>query len=252
MSNDIAYLHREPSMTCALILAAGRGNRFGSEMPKQYLEIDGVAILRHTLERFLGSAGIDLVRVVIHPDDQVLYDMAVDGIEDKRLLEPVFGGPSRAATTQNGLESLASRTPGKVLIHDAARPFVSDDIIQRVVSALDRVDGAFAGLPLVDALWRVSDGAARGSVARDGLWRAQTPQGFWFDAILDAHRSKVSDATDDVAIARDAGLQVRAIVGSEDNFKITVASDLARAQAMINAAPAQFTATAEHAKSKRR
>lgn len=254
MSSEISklsYLHAETGVTCALILAAGRGNRFGSELPKQYLEIDGVAILRHTLERFLSAQSIDLVRVVIHPDDQSLYEMAVDGIIDIRLLEPVYGGPSRAATTQNGLESLASKTPGKVLIHDAARPFVSEDIIQNVVSALNNVDGAFVGLPLVDALWRVSDGTADASVARDGLWRAQTPQGFWFDAILDAHRSKVSEATDDVAIARAAGLHVRAIVGSEDNFKITVASDLARANAMMATVERPVSSTPNRAKSKR-
>lgn len=200
-------------------------------MPKQYLEINATPILRLTIERFLSVDSIDALRVVIHPDDRGLYDAAIEGLDTARLLDPVHGGASRTATTLNGLASLTELAPGKVLIHDAARPFVTREIIETVLAALDTVDGAFAALPIVDAIWEVTESNfAERSIPRDGLWRAQTPQGFRFDAILEAHKNAKSEATDDVATARAAGLTVRAVQGAEDNYKITLADDLKRAE----------------------
>lgn len=235
--NEVTYLNARTIRTAVVIVAAGRGRRLGTELPKQYLPLSGACALRRSIERFLAVPGIDMIRPVIHSGDQDLYDAAAQTVSDPRLLLPAYGGPTRAATTLNGLMSLKDESPDRVLIHDAARPFVSSDVIQRVMQALDVSDGAFAGLPIVDAVWRTSNNAAEASVPRDGLWRAQTPQGFDFEQILAAHQSGHSDAADDVAIAREAGMSVSAVRGCEENYKITVAADLERALAMLEEEP---------------
>lgn len=211
----------------ALIVAAGRGRRMGAETPKQYLALGGQAVLHHTIASFLASDRIDTVTVVIHPDDHDLYTAAIAGITDPRLRPPVPGGASRSASVHLGLRALD--TPAHVLIHDAARPFCTPDLIARVIAALADTDGAFAALPIVDALWQTNGAQATTPVPRDGLWRAQTPQGFRFDAILSAHRNLDAEAADDVEVARRAGLSVQVIEGEEDNFKITRPRDLERA-----------------------
>lgn len=235
--SDVTYLNARSLRTGVVIVAAGRGRRLGTEQPKQYLPLAGPCALRRSIERFLAVPAIDMVRVVIYPDDQDLYDEAVKSLSDARLLPPAFGGPTRAATTLNGLLSLEDEAPERVLIHDAARPFVSSEVITRVMQALDSFDGAFAGLPIVDAVWRTSNNAAEASVPRDGLWRAQTPQGFDFKKILAAHQTGNTDAADDVALAHAAGMKVVAVRGSDDNYKITVAADLERALEMLSEEP---------------
>ena len=244
-NGEVTYLNARPIRTAAIIVAAGRGRRLGTELPKQYLPLSGACALRRSIEQFLAVPRIDMIRAVIHPGDQELYDEAVKTLADSRVLAPAFGGPTRAATTLNGLLSLEGEAPDRVLIHDAARPFVPTEVILRVMQALDDADGAFAGLPIVDAVWRTSNNAAQSSVPRDGLWRAQTPQGFDFKLILEAHQAGQTDAADDVAIARAAGLDVAAVRGSEENYKITVADDLERALAMLADAPIAHGAQSE-------
>ena len=216
--------------TVALIVAAGRGRRMGDALPKQFLPLAGQPILKRTVAAFLAADWIDRVTVVINPDDRALYDAALRGTTDARLSAPVSGGTTRAASVRLGLQAFSEPAPDRVLIHDAARPFVSGDLIARVASALDDADGAFAAVPVVDALWSSQDGHALAPVARDGMWRAQTPQGFRFAAILAAHQNADASAADDVAVARAAGLRVRIVEGHEQNFKITTPADLARAE----------------------
>lgn len=220
-------------LNSVLIVAAGRGHRLGGEIPKQFLPIGGVSSLRRSVETFLALASIDLLRVVIHPDDQLLCEQALAGIDDRRLLAPVHGGSTRAQSVRRGLESFAETGTGKILIHDAARPFIPATVIEAVLEALDEAEGAFAALPVVDALWSAEGNQAIAPVSREGLWRAQTPQGFHFDRILAAHRDHAGEAHDDVAVARTAGMAVRIVEGSEANFKITTAADLERAEAEV-------------------
>ncbi|SHI06700.1 2-C-methyl-D-erythritol 4-phosphate cytidylyltransferase [Marivita hallyeonensis] len=217
----------------ALIVAAGRGSRMGAETPKQYLTLGEHAVLTHTIQAFLASDRIDCVRAVIHPEDYAPYTQATEDVTDPRLLPPVPGGATRAVSVRLGLEALAEVRPTHVLIHDAARPFCPPDLITRVIDALATAEGAFAALPVVDALWRTDGTKATTPVSREGLWRAQTPQAFRFDAILAAHRSGPEDAADDVAIARRAGLTVAVVDGSEENFKITRPADLDRAERLL-------------------
>ncbi|MDX1401268.1 MAG: IspD/TarI family cytidylyltransferase, partial [Kiloniellales bacterium] len=167
--------------TYALIVAAGRGTRVGDTTPKQYLPLAGLPLLRYSVARFLAHPEIDGVRVVIHPDDRSLYDECICGLE---LCEPVAGGVTRQESVSNGLTSLMGSEPDCILIHDGARPFVSDSLISRLISALGEYSGAIPALPVVDSLKVGSDGIVVDERARDNLWRAQTPQAFIFKDIL--------------------------------------------------------------------
>ena len=218
--------------TIAVIVAAGRGHRMGAVLPKQYLSLAGRSLLHHSAAAFAGHRSVDGVRVVIHPDDRALYDAAVAGLD---LLEPVSGGESRQDSVRLGLISLEDLKPERVLIHDAARPAVGGDLIERVLAALDNTPGAIPALAVSDTLKRDGgDGRIAETVERAGLWRAQTPQGFRFSDILAAHRAAEGRAlTDDAAVAEAAGLAVSLVDGDEGNLKITSDGDLARLAAMI-------------------
>jgi 2-C-methyl-D-erythritol 4-phosphate cytidylyltransferase/2-C-methyl-D-erythritol 2,4-cyclodiphosphate synthase len=223
--------------TAGLIVAAGRGLRLGAAIPKQYLPLgpasDPEPVLTRTLRALLAHPAIDLLQVVIGAGDEGLYDAAVAPLADPRLLPPVTGGATRAASVRAGLDALAPHAPALVLVHDAARPFLDAAVVDRVLAALTEAPAACPGLPLADALWREQDGLAATPVDRAGLWRAQTPQGFRFDAIRAAHATGSEDALDDVAVARAAGLPVRLVLGDPANFKITTAADLDRARQRV-------------------
>jgi 2-C-methyl-D-erythritol 4-phosphate cytidylyltransferase/2-C-methyl-D-erythritol 2,4-cyclodiphosphate synthase len=218
----------------ALIVAAGRGTRLRGDVPKQYRMIGGEPILRRSARAFLGHPAIAGVRVVIHPDDRALYDRAVAGLD---LLPPAAGGATRQESVRNGLESLAEREPDFVMIHDAARPFVSAAVIGAARAALDTAAGAVAAIPVVDSLKRASGGQLA-AVERKDLWRAQTPQAFRYPDIVAAHRAAAGlDLTDDAAVAERAGLDLALTPGSEDNFKITNEDDIARGERIAGARP---------------
>ena len=216
----------------ALIVAAGRGSRFGGPLPKQYALLAGQPVLRRTIAAF-HAAGIDRVQVVIGPGDDAHYAAATDGLD---LPAPIQGGASRQQSVLNGLEALAGNPPDLVAIHDAARPFVRGAEIEACLAAAsaEGIDGAVLGIPLADTLKRVGDGnAVTETVPRRDLWRAQTPQVFRFAPLLAAHRAaaplaaaEATALTDDAAVAERAGLKVVMVAGSEDNRKITTAEDL--------------------------
>lgn len=211
----------------ALVVAAGRGRRFGGELPKQYRDLGGRPLLRHALTAFAAHPQIDAVRAVTHPDDRDLYELAAAGL---RLDDPVPGGASRQDSVRLGLESLDGIAPDLVLVHDGARPFVDAGLIARVVAALAEHPGAIPALPVADTVKRGVDGLVSATLDRAGLWRAQTPQGFRYPEILAAHRRAAGrELTDDAAVAEAAGLAVALVPGSEDNVKITTMADLARA-----------------------
>jgi 2-C-methyl-D-erythritol 4-phosphate cytidylyltransferase/2-C-methyl-D-erythritol 2,4-cyclodiphosphate synthase len=216
----------------ALIVAAGRGTRAGPGAPKQYRLLGGEPVLRRTLGAFAAHEDISHVLAVIHPDDAGAYEDAARGLP--KLLPPCAGGVTRQASVLLGLEALAAAAPARVLIHDGARPLVSAGIISRSIAALDTNQGALVALPVTDTIRRAAKGIAGRTIPREGLWRAQTPQAFRFDAILDAHRKATStDLTDDVAVAAAAGIEVAMIEGDEANMKITSAQDLVRAERLI-------------------
>ncbi|MFM9938794.1 MAG: bifunctional 2-C-methyl-D-erythritol 4-phosphate cytidylyltransferase/2-C-methyl-D-erythritol 2,4-cyclodiphosphate synthase [Hyphomicrobiaceae bacterium] len=223
-----------------VIVAAGRGSRAAhvAGVPKQYAIVGGNTVLAHTTRAMGDHPGIFAIQTVIHPDDQKTYEAVAARIADGRLRPPVFGASTRQTSVHAGLEALAAVAPEHVLIHDAARPFVDAATLARVIEALSCANGAIPGVAVADTLKRVDRrGQITETVARTGLWRAQTPQGFRFADILAAHRAAIAagrfDFTDDAALAEWHGLAVKVVEGSEANRKITTAEDIAMADRVL-------------------
>lgn len=220
-------------ITVALIVAAGRGIRAGGGLPKQYAMLSGGPVLGYSLKAFQDHSEIDWIQVVIHPDDEALFQ-ACGPARLGKVLAPVAGGPSRQSSVRIGLEALKRLSPDCVLIHDAARPFVTASIIGQVISALNTSAGALAGVRVADTLKRAGDdGRNAVTIDRSNVWYAQTPQGFRYTDIMMAHQKAAAagrdDFTDDAAIAEWAGLNVVMVEGSASNSKLTNSDDLQRA-----------------------
>jgi 2-C-methyl-D-erythritol 4-phosphate cytidylyltransferase/2-C-methyl-D-erythritol 2,4-cyclodiphosphate synthase len=219
----------------ALIVAAGSGVRAGLAQgrPKQYAIAGGEPVLRRTLRIFLEHRQVHRVLCAIRAGDEAWYEEAVAGLPGSKLLPPVPGGATRQLSVSAGLEALAAYSPNGVLIHDAARPFISAECITATLGALEHFDGAIAAAPVTDTLKRSEGGRIAGTVAREGLWRAETPQTFHFQKILEAHRAAVrasrTDFTDDAGLAEWAGLSTGLVENMSGNMKITTAGDLAMA-----------------------
>jgi 2-C-methyl-D-erythritol 4-phosphate cytidylyltransferase / 2-C-methyl-D-erythritol 2,4-cyclodiphosphate synthase len=215
----------------ALVVAAGRGSRFGGSLPKQYLALGGATVLGHAVASLAAHPRITDVLVTIRLEDRASFDHAVANI---RVLPPVPGGVTRQDSVRLGLEALAAYSPDRVLIHDGARPFPDPALVDRIVDALDQAVAAIPCLPLRDTIKRAEGNRIRETIDRSALWRAQTPQGFHFDAILAAHRAAAGrDLTDDAAVAEAAGMVPLLVEGLEDNLKVTTSEDLMAAERLI-------------------
>ncbi len=225
----------------ALIVAAGRGERMGASEsgPKQYRDLAGLPVLAWSVSAFERHDAIDHIVVVIHRDDRDLYDRVVSGAGPfAKLLEPVIGGATRQQSVLAGLETLAGLAPDKVLIHDAARPFVEAELVDALLSAAGPLTGAIPGRAVTDTLKRADIyGAIGETVSRDGLFAVQTPQVFDYQAIYAAHRAAAdagaTSLTDDAAVAERAGMRVVVVPHEGDNMKITTAGDLDAARARL-------------------
>jgi len=211
----------------ALIVAAGRGHRFEGPVPKQYASLDGEPLLRRSLRTFCYNDRIKHVSVVINPADQELYSRAS---ADLPVSDPVYGGAERQSSVRLGLEALTRLSPNKVLIHDAARPKASPALINRVMDALDTAQGVVPVLPIRDTTKEVNpNGRIVRTLPRQGLVNAQTPQGFKFSAILDAHRNcDDNNLPDDAAVFEHCGNEVVTVAGEPSNLKVTGRDDLLR------------------------
>ncbi|GLT10391.1 bifunctional 2-C-methyl-D-erythritol 4-phosphate cytidylyltransferase/2-C-methyl-D-erythritol 2,4-cyclodiphosphate synthase [Sulfitobacter porphyrae] len=211
---------------CALIVAAGRGTRAGGDLPKQWQRVAGRSVLAHTIAAFRAHPAVDTIALVLHPDD---LDKAAPFREAG--IAVAAGGSDRAASVRAGLALLPER--GKVLIHDAARCCVPRQVISEVIAALEHHAAAAPGLPVTDALWQGSAQRVTGTQDREGLFAAQTPQGFDLPVIRAAHAAYDGPAADDVAVARAAGIVVAITPGDADNMKITTPGDFARAARIL-------------------
>ncbi|MBM7067832.1 bifunctional 2-C-methyl-D-erythritol 4-phosphate cytidylyltransferase/2-C-methyl-D-erythritol 2,4-cyclodiphosphate synthase [Actibacterium sp. 188UL27-1] len=216
----------DTSLIAAIIVAAGRGTRAGGPVPKQYQDLGGQPVLRRTVDAFRNHPRVDQIVAVIPPGDDAVVARLL-GME----ISLVPGGATRGESVLAGLQALPE-TIGKVLIHDGARPLIHRDVIDRVIDALADHPGAAPALPVTDALWHGRQGRVLAPHPRDGLWRAQTPQGFDRAAIIAAHQSHQGAAADDVEVALAAGLDVAIVAGDEANLKITHAPDFDRALAL--------------------
>lgn len=213
-----------PASVAAVVVAAGQGLRAGGTVPKQFALWRGKPLARHSVEA-LAKAGVSPIVAVIPANWE---DTAVEALAGVPGVRFVHGAASRQGSVRAGLEALASDAPGHVLIHDAARPDLSEAVIAALVAALEGQPGAIPVLPVVDSVVRGADGLRGALVERDGLYRVQTPQAFRFDAILAAHRAwdGAADAGDDAAVAEAAGLAVALVPGDERLKKVTFAEDL--------------------------
>lgn len=221
-----------------LVVAAGQGLRAGDGLPKQYRLLGGRPMLAHTLRALRAAAPEAGILVVIHPDHAGLYAAAVAGIEG--LLPPAFGGANRQASSLAGLERLAQDPPDIVLIHDAARPFVSPALVQRAIAAASRHSAAIPATAVTDTIKAV-DGAGMvlSTPDRSSLRAVQTPQAFRFTSILAAHRACAESGetarSDDAAVSEHAGTKVHVFEGDPGNMKITTADDFATADTRLRA-----------------
>lgn len=214
--------------TVALVVAAGSGSRLGDGLPKQYRRLGWQSVLAHALDG-LRHPLIDETYVVIGPGQEAAFRQAVG---DRPLPAPIVGGAMRQESVRNGLETLADAgSVDNVLIHDAARPFLPADVVERLLAALSQHAGAVPVLPVSDTLARGSNQLGE-PVPRDGLVRVQTPQAFRFGAILAAHRawSGPATASDDAQIARHAGLDVVCVTGDKSLEKLTYEEDFRQAE----------------------
>ncbi len=204
----------------AILVAAGSGSRFGGDVPKQFISIAGKAVIRHAAEALLPHAG------VIQPvGDADAITAALDGLP---VLPAVPGGDTRQGSVNAGLHALVPHAPDVVLVHDAARPFLPPTTIPALLAALRTHDGAIPAVPVADTLKRVQSGRIVGTVPRDGLFRAQTPQAFRYHLLRALHATGESRVTDDAALLEAAGHPVAIVPGADDNIKLTFPEDVVR------------------------
>ena len=223
--------------TAVVLVAAGRGLRAGAGGPKQYREIGGVPVIYRAMEAFSRHADVFAVQPVVNPDDSAIFTAAVAGLKHE---PPTTGGATRQASVLAGLEALVKHKPDIVLIHDAARPFVSEGLISRAIEAANRTGAAIPAIPVTDTIKLTGEaGNVEGTPDRARLRIAQTPQSFRFDVILEAHRRAAKDGgrdfTDDAAIAEWAGLTVATFEGDVANMKLTTPEDFVREEARLAA-----------------
>ncbi|HEY2135482.1 MAG TPA: bifunctional 2-C-methyl-D-erythritol 4-phosphate cytidylyltransferase/2-C-methyl-D-erythritol 2,4-cyclodiphosphate synthase [Xanthobacteraceae bacterium] len=215
----------------AVVVAGGRGLRAGGDVPKQYRTVANVPVLRQSLAIFAAHREIHWVQPVIHRDDGDFYTRAAEGLS---VLAPAFGGATRQDSVRAGLEALAERKPEVVLVHDAARPFVSPAMVSRAIKA-GTGGAAIPGVAMSDTIKEV-DAAARvlRTLDRASLRAIQTPQAFAFDRLLAAHRKALAagrnDFTDDAALAEWAGMTVDVFEGEAGNIKLTTPDDFRQAE----------------------
>jgi 2-C-methyl-D-erythritol 4-phosphate cytidylyltransferase / 2-C-methyl-D-erythritol 2,4-cyclodiphosphate synthase len=222
----------------AIVVAAGKGVRAGGDLPKQFRRVGGDTLLQRALSAFTDVPAVSLVQTVIRPDDLALVRTLTDGMD---ILPPVAGGATRQASVRAGLEALEPREPDIVLIHDAARPFASSELIARAIAAAEITGAAIPGLQVTDTVKCIdrTTGTIETTLDRNSIRLVQTPQAFAFPALLKAHRHAATqgcnDFTDDAALAEWAGMKVSVFEGEPGNIKLTTPDDFARAEAMQSA-----------------
>ena len=224
--------------TGVLIVAAGRGVRSESIIPKQYLNFGDQTVLKKNIENFICEPLIDFVQVVINEKHIELYKKTIAKIDSSKLLPTCFGGKTRSRSVKNGLEAIAKNGCAKILIQDGARPFTSSEIIKKCIKGLDEFDVVFPAIKIPDTLYFKKKKNKRETISnlgpdRDSLIRAQTPQAFRFEYIYQRHVGNEEHFTDDVNLAFLDKKKIDIISGSEYNFKITTPEDIKIAEKLF-------------------
>jgi 2-C-methyl-D-erythritol 4-phosphate cytidylyltransferase len=217
----------------AILVAAGRGERLGVDQPKAFAKLGELPLLAVPLRRLDDSDWVDAVVVVAPPDWEEPAILLAEELGCSKVRACVAGGRTRADSVRAGLAEVGDEAAA-VLVHDAARPLLSDGVIERVLAPLaDGWDGVVPGLPVPDTVKRVGvDGGIVETVSRDGLWTVQTPQAFPPDVLRRAVASG-ADATDCAGLVEAAGGRVKVVAGDPLLLKVTTADDLARVAALL-------------------
>jgi 2-C-methyl-D-erythritol 4-phosphate cytidylyltransferase / 2-C-methyl-D-erythritol 2,4-cyclodiphosphate synthase len=219
----------------AVIVAGGSGLRVGGEIPKQYQLIGGKPVIWWTLKAFLEHPAISFVQCVIGAGHEAMFKAATQGLG---YIAAVNGGSTRQESCRIGVEACAPAKPSKVLVHDAARPFITAELISEVIAELEHANAVIPGLPVADTMKFAPNGVITKTVDRSAMWFVQTPQGFSFPKILEAHRKAAREEqnglTDDAAVAEFAGMEVRIVSGEQRNRKLTTRADVEAANAELN------------------
>ena len=221
----------------ALIPAAGRGRRMAEELPKAFLPMDGTPLLAHTLRQFEASRGVEEVVVLAPPGNGVqLAEELVKRFGFTKVSRIIPGGAERQDSVYAGLKALGPEMD-LVLIHDGARPFITPDLIDRIVAETRVLKAVVAAIPVRDTIKEIGeDGRVLKTLNRDRLWEIQTPQGFHYSVLLKAYEKAFQDryyGTDDAALVERLGIGVKVIQGSRFNIKITTPEDLAVGEAIL-------------------
>lgn len=222
-------------MNVSIIVAAGSGTRFGADRPKQFLEIGGKPLLIHTLEKFENCAAIDEIVLILSENEIDNFQKTLEKFQISKLTKIIAGGKTRAESVRNGLNSLDKNTVGIVAVHDGARPLVSYDEISKTVETAQEIGAACLVAPVFDTIKQVSGGKIVGTIDRNNLRRALTPQTFRFEILQTAFSDENFDvaATDECFLVEKAGFEIGFVDGSAKNIKITTREDFALAENLL-------------------
>ena len=218
-----------------IIVAAGSGTRLGADTPKQYREIFGRTILRHTLDVFMTMDTLQQICVVINPEHKALFDAATSGMDNIKFCH---GGEDRKDSVYNGIKFLSYlKSEDLILIHDAARPFVQEAEIHALLNTMKNHKAASLAYPVVDSLsYCDKDNIPTNRIPRENLWNIQTPQAFHYGTLKQAHEQcdESKNYTDDTSLVSALNIPVKFIKSSKNNFKITLAEDLTLAEHILS------------------
>jgi 2-C-methyl-D-erythritol 4-phosphate cytidylyltransferase len=221
-------------MNTAIIVAAGVGQRFDSDVPKQFLEVAGRSILSHSIERFASCPAIDEILVVLAAGEIDKFSQRPE-ISALKGIRFVAGGVSRAESVANGLKEVKPGTE-IVAVHDGARPLVTPDEIERTIARAKEVGAACLTAPVVDTIKEVDEGWITGTIDRRKLRRAMTPQAFQYGILVNAFegRDLSDEITDECFLVEELGHKIASVAGGTRNIKITHSEDLALAELFLS------------------
>ncbi len=223
------------SPTWAIVVAGGEGTRLGADLPKAFVRLGGRPLLSHSIDLFEDHPAVDRMVLVVPAEWEQPATLLADELAAGKVTAAVAGGETRALSVAAGLGEVGADAEA-ILVHDAARPFASAGLIDRLLAALEGHDGAIPALPVTDTVKRVHEGVVAETLDRGELRSVQTPQAFRAAALRQAFSAPaeaVRGATDCASLVEAAGFAVAAVAGEPGNLKITAPDDLARAEARL-------------------